>query len=519
MTLKFILPEFDPNLTGSVETDPKKLKEWLIALPTANVIEAGRLMLDALTVLNRTKLEPDLRAPLLAEYQNSIEMLTGAFEIAYASPGLPMKESARLAAQLARNVWHELATGWKVAIQEKLDEKRFSLFGGTGNKVAPALFQSLLYAYWRVFQVSGRLYQNLSEGMWLEMHQTFCYCAENKMLDEPKNENPKDKASRPIATLYKQMILLALADPHRFAGSELDKVIEIIENYAPHAHFQPLSKLSSTAGYFLIELESDKAPVYVGNRSLDNHLGQALLFDTIELAKKLHKAEHSVEAQAPMAKDRAKVLMWLEILRRVIRQWSIVPHRMYQRIPTHSSISVAFGLRRTAFRLNQGQPGGAEHIIVAEKDLELTQWQVINESPGGYGILTQHLPDERAKAGEIVALSVAKESHWMVGSIRWMQQHHNGAMEMGLQVMSAKAVAILMRSTQQSEAGSYFPALLLPAIPALKQAARLAAPKGQYTPLREYSVLMGEREMFVRAAKLIEQQNGYDLFEFTGELN
>ncbi|QLG87816.1 hypothetical protein HQ393_05830 [Chitinibacter bivalviorum] len=518
MTLKFVLPEADPSLALSVETDPKKVKDWLIALPTANVLEAGRLIQGALAVLNRVKVDADVRTTLLTEYQNSLEMLTGAFEIAYASPGLPMKESARAAAQLARNVWLELAVGWKLAIADKL-EKRFGFFNAH-PKAPPQLMQALLYAYWRVYQVSGRLYQTLPEGIWSECHQLFRYAAENKMLDEPKNENAKEKSARPIATLYKQMVLLALADPHRFAGLELDKVLEIIESYAPHAHFQPLSKLASSAGFFLVELNTDKAPCYVGNRSLDNYAGQAVLFDTIELAKKLHKAEHTVEAKAPMAKDRVKVQMWLEILRRVIRQWSIVPHRHYQRIPTESTVSVAFGIRRAVFRLNAGQHlvNGHDKPIIAEKDLQLTQWQVINESPGGYGILAHELPKEQAKAGEIVALSVAENANWMVASIRWLHQHHNGSMEMGLQVMSAKAVPVLMRPTLGAETPAYFPALMLPAIPALKQAARIVTQKGQYTPLREYSVIMGQREQFIRTAKLVEQQNGYDLFEFTGEL-
>jgi hypothetical protein len=517
MTLKFNIPDVDQSLAASVQTDPKRLKEWLIALPTASVIEAGRMMLDALTVLNRVKVDADVRWQLLTEYQSSLEMLTGGFEVAYSSPGLPMKETARTAAQLARNVWLELAQGWKIVLHDKL-EKRFGFFAAN-QKAPPVLLQALLYAYWRVYQVSGRLYQSLPEGIWLEMHQVFRYCAEHKMLDEPKNDNPKDKSTRPIATLYKQMVLLALADPHRFAGVELDKVIEIIEGYAPHAHFQPLSKLASSAGFFLIELGVDKAPCYVGNRSLDHYAGSAVLFDTIELAKKLYKAEHAVEAKAPMAKDRAKVQMWLEILRRVIRQWSIVPHRLYQRIPTQSKVSVAFGLRRAAFRLNRVQhiESGGEKVLIVEKDLQLTQWQVINESPGGYGILAHELPKEQAKAGEIVALSVADEANWMVASIRWLQQHQNGSMEMGLQVMSAKARPILMRASQ-SQGVPYYPALLLPAIPALKQAARIATPKGHYTPLREYTVLFDGQTYSIRAAKLVEQQNGYDLFEYSGDL-
>ncbi|WP_273429151.1 hypothetical protein [Chitinibacter tainanensis] len=516
--MKFAVPAIDPSLAATVQTDPKQVKEWLIALPTGNVIEAGRMLLDALTVLNQVKLEPEARIQLLNQYQNSLEMLTGGFELAYASPALPMHESARTAAQLARNVWLAMATGWKIAMQDKLDEKILGLFT-SHNKIPPTLIQATLYSFWRVAQVSARLYQPLPPGLWQEAHQLFRYGVEHKILDEPKNDNPKDKTSRPLATLYKQLVLLALADPHRFAGPEFDKVIEIIESYAPYAHFQPLGKLSSSAGYFLIELNSDKAPYYVGNRSLEPYLGQAVLFDTIELAKRLHKAEHSVEAKAPMAKDRSKVLMWLEILRRVIRQWSIVPHRLYQRIPTAAKVRVAFGLQRAVIRLNGGQqltPPGRSAAL-GHEDLLLTEWQVVNESPGGYGILANDLPREHVLPGDLVALSVSDERNWMIASVRWLQQHPTGAMEMGLQVMSAKAQPLLMRQSTAA-AQAFFPALLLPAIPALKQGPRIATPKGEYIPLRDYTVALPAGEQHVRSAKLVEQQNGYDLFEFTGEL-
>ena len=516
MPLQLTLPDPDPNLARSVETNPLHLRQWLIGLPTGNVMEAGRLLLDALSTLNRVKMEAEDRAKLLDEYQNSLEMLTGAFETAYASPGLPMKDSARQAAQLALNLWLQMSLGWKQALMDKV-EKKFSFF--TSTKMIPTLMQSVLYCFWRVFQVCTRLFQPLPPGLWAEIHHVFRYAVENKFLDERKSDNPKEKASRSIATIYKQILLLALADPQRFSGPELDKIIEIIEGYASYAHFQPVSKLNSSAGFFLIELELDRPPQFVGNRSLDHLTGQCLLFDTIELAKKLHKAESTVELKVPLANDRQKVQMWLELLRRVIRQWSISPQRLYQRIPAHASVEVVLGLPLSALQLNGGTPlhaaGHAVSASINSADAQPIPWQVINESPGGYAILARDLPSEQARPGEIVAIRAASDAGWMVASIRWLQQRHDGATEMGLQVMSAKAQPVLVRPLGNGDT-QYQTALLLPSIVALKQSQRVVAMKGCYTPLREFSVIHGSGdESKIRSAKLIEQQMGYDLFEYT----
>lgn len=520
MPLLLTLPDPDPNLARSVETNPAHLRDWLIGLPTGNVMEAGRMLLDALATLNRVKLEPEDRAKLLEEYQNSLEMLTGAFEAAYSSPGLPMKDSARQAAQLALNLWLEMGLGWKQALMDKV-EKKFSFF--TSTKMVPVLMQSVLYCFWRTYLVCIRLFQTLPTGMWAEIHQLFRHAVENKFLEERKSDNPKEKASRSIATIYKQILLLALVDPQRFSGTELDKIIEIIEGYAVYAHFQPVSKLNSTAGFFLIELEQDRAPQFVGNRSLDHLPSQCLLFDTIELAKKLHKAESSVELKVPLAHDRQKVQMWLELLRRVIRQWSISPQRLYQRIPAQASVEVVLGLSFSVLQLNGGVPLQASGRTKADNAVSPTlpaeaqpiPWQVINESPGGYAILARDLPSEQAKPGEIVAIRAASDAGWMVASIRWLQQRHDGATEMGLQVMSAKAQPVLVRALGNGDS-AYHHALLLPSIAALKQAQRVVAIKGCYTPLREFSVIhsTGE-ETKLRSAKLVEQQMGYDLFEYT----
>lgn len=514
MPLQLSLPDYDPSLSSAVETNPKKLKEWLIALPTGNVQEAGRQINDALTSLNRVKLDPDDRAKLLNEYQTTLELLSGSFELCYAASGLPLKDAARAAAQLVRNLWQELAIGWKRALLDR-SEKRFVMNNG---KILPGFVLAVLHCYWRLYQVSCRLYMTLPPGVWHDAHQMFLLGVEGRYLDEPKENG----AERCIAGMYKRLLVLALADPLRFAGPEVEKVLELTESYAHLAHFQPVTKLSNSPGFFLIELETDKPAQFIGTRHIELSDGKLILLDTQDLAQKLRRVEQAIEAKAPTSSDRGKVLAWLELVRRVARQWTITPQRLYQRIPAESQVELAAGLRSATFILHGG---AAIPVQLADgttpestqphpEDLLLSSWHVINESPGGYAIRLDTSPSERLRAGEIVALRSGVDAGWLACSIRWLQQHEDGSIEMGLQVLSARAVPLLLRPSIGAEHLPFLPALLLPEIPALKQPARIAASKGVYTPLRELILVNSDGEQRVRGNRLCEQQMGYDLFEF-----
>lgn len=521
MQLLLDLPELSPELAKVVETHPKKLKEWLISLPTTSVIDAGRQMHDALASLNRIELSSDSRTELLTEYETMLDLLSGGFESAYSSAGIPLRDRAHQAAVLHLNLWREMCMGWKVVLVTKLEKR--SLFGGAG-KVDPNAVQRVLYCYWQMFCICSRMYLGLPAGSWGEIHQMFRLGAENQFLDEPTE--PKNRS---ISTTYKRILLLSLADPIRFAPREQDKVIELVENYAHLAHFQPVSRLSSAAGYFLVELDGDILPRYVGNRSIDGPGALAVLLDTSELSQYLHKTEAAIEAKAPQATDRIKVLARLQILRRVIRQWSIAPQRTYQRIASHSLVDIAFGMRAVVQELNNGamyasrknapatQAGedeGERPQMPPQIETRLSKWEVINESPGGFAVRAVSVFDEQVRAGDVVALRAFPEPGWLVASVRWLQATEEGSIEMGLQVMSSRAVPAMVKPTISAGPISYLPAVILPGIEALKQPARIAASKGTYSPLRELLVLTPEGECKIRAAKLVEQQMSYDLFDY-----
>ncbi|MBY0445768.1 MAG: hypothetical protein K2Q15_11230, partial [Burkholderiales bacterium] len=144
MSLSLKLPVYEPNLASSVEINPKRLNAWLIALPMANPLVAGRQMCDALAACNRVKISADDRIKILDEYAATLESLRSELDIIYRVPGLPLKEQTHTAATLARRLILELADGYKIALIDRLDKRL--VFGNA--KIVPVLIQKILAQYY-----------------------------------------------------------------------------------------------------------------------------------------------------------------------------------------------------------------------------------------------------------------------------------------------------------------------------------------------------------------------------------
>lgn len=513
MPLSLELPTPDPRLASMVETDAKALRQWLIGISGSNVAESGRQIHDALASVNRVPLEADVRLKLLEEYRSTLDVMAGEFAARTASQGMPMRDKARQASLLLRALWIELATGYKLALVDRLERRSF--FGGSNSKQVPYLIQQALLLHYRIYQLSCRMAMPLPPGMWRETHTLFRHVAELRQLDEPNGE----EAGPPVGVVYKRILLLALADPLRFSAIELDKVIEIIDNYAPVAHFQPLSHLASSGGYFLVQLDTDLPPHFYGNRAPDEYEGAAMLVDTIELGKRLHRMLHSLEAKAPVVADRAKIQFWMDVVRRLLKQWSIAPRRVFQRIHKESLVEVCSGLRAVTACAGGAQAETSADVLdqagVGNASERAGQnWRVLNESPGGYALARKEAAPERLRVGELVAVRAQDSEAWLYGAVRWLQQSEDGGLEMGVQILSPRAELVLLGTGDDLPGMAPVGAVLLPEITMLRQPPQIVAPRGTYAQGRVLHTQLNDSTATLKITRLVERQAGFELFEF-----
>lgn len=526
MDIKISVPEYQavPNLV--VEIRPKHVQEWLDALPLANSLEAGRKLADAIATLNSTKLAEDARIKLLDLYRASTQKLVPALQQLYVSKPLPLLEKHKQAANLLRELFTELANGYKRAVLD-LNGRRIN-FGA--NKLAPLAIARAIEALGAMLDVYYETYRPTPAGVWFELNQLYWYAAKKNLHEQAIAEDGKASVNQ----VFKQALLIALADPYRLQQGQLTEVKAYLARFGHQAMLQPLGKAENMHGLFLARLDGDKPP-----KALAHHTGVTdartdIILNTIPLARVLHQQVQELDAGTPLKKlglpEAAKRPSYREMLKRLIKQWGIAPKRVFNRTPVQAELFVCSGITSLHYTLSQDElpetPNADTEVMItlqvsdpmqstgSYQTYNCANWQVLNESAGGVALSKDPTSVAKIKVGDIISLGPHTGGRG-VAIVRWMQSTTDHNLELGAQMLAPQAEAIVIKPVIAAPDTLFQPALLLPAVPALDQPARMVAARGSFQPMREFEVRSQNVTRAVRATRLIEQTDSLDLFFFS----
>lgn len=531
MTIKLSVPALQGVSAVAVETRPKQLKEWLDALPLASGFEAGRKLADALIATRAAKVGEDVRLKLLDEYRNTVHVLLPALEQEYAGKPLPLGDKAKQAAALARELLTELANGYKALVLEQSHRKT----GFGANRQTPLATQRAIECLGEILDICFEAYAPTPAGIWLELHQLYWYAVRQHLHEEKFADGD---ASHSVNATYKRVLLTALADPYRLQHGQLSGLRAYLAGSADLALLHPLGAAESTHGLFLVRLDGDKPP-----KALAQHAGVTdartdILLNTIPFVRQLHEQLQAVESgKAPAAAglpEAAAHPAYRELLKRLLKQWGLGPKRVFNRVPTDTTTYICAGIRS----LHHALAGDGDELLstapLEEGELEITvqmatpadktgqystfncsNWHVVNESAGGVALTMDPHSVARVRVGELIGLGAGGGYPWGVAVVRWIQGDTPGKLALGAQFLSPKAEAVALKPTISAEGAPFQPALLLPELATLKQADRLVAPRGSFQPQREFELRSRGSSRTVRATKLLEQTDSFEIFLFS----
>lgn len=507
--LQLYLPAPQAQFKTPLKLNLKQLKLWLAQLPAADVIGSIQQLHDALYAFNRASLDPDERSDLLEAYQVEFTLLHNAYLATNQLNAIPYKAQDLQNVHLVRDLCLELSFAYKLVLQGRQNKRYF--FGK--NKQLPTLTQQILNTHRLIQNLSCLAYLPLPDFFWLDSHKLFRFASENNFLNEINAESKKSALD-----LYKYLLLLPICNPKRFSPRELQHLFEITLQFAGHAELKSISELNHETDVFLVCIDEDIAPHFFGSQSLNQFSGAAILLETAKLIQALDRAYDSVSGQTPKASERTNHQRWLETLKRSKQHWDNGSKRSFNRLNTSSQAEICFGLRAICLNLNQG------HSLLPQSELDdalplnfeitTSSWNITDESPCGYALAAQDIPHEYARAGEIIALRNQGQNHWLIASVRWIEQDAQGEVKMGVEILAGAADVAMIRPAIGGDKMTYQPALLLPAINSRQQTTRIIASKTVYTPQYEYAIITAEGHSKIRAQKLHEQQMAYDLFEY-----
>ena len=145
----------------------------------------------------------------------------------------------------------------------------------------------------------------------------------------------------------------------------------------------------------------------------------------------------------------------------------------------------------------------------------------INESAGGFCLVTPKESQLRARVGELVGIrDESARGEWEIGVIRWMRDSEGEYMEFGVQMIApcARVIEIRISPTGTAE-DAWEPALILPAVRAVMQPVSIITRTSTPTVGTDLTVKSADGELKLHLSRLLESTGSFSHFQCTSSQN
>ena len=472
--------------------DMKSAGAWFGALPKANVGEMARLTYQALLQLNRMELADSHCLKLSDRFAELVDFLDGALERHFVDTAFPLSPKGERVASLVRELYLELSVAPKIVVERILA----GIHEAADQRLLTVALHRAIRHLGRGVYEAVHVYQPWLPQAWREIHAMYAFALDNG-LDKVPVRACLDDAESPTSTigdLYRQLIVLGTAEPHRLRQREIKTVYESGLGWGRDLVFLAPQGAEIKESHRLIDLTSDREPLLV-ERLAAPEQGRFLLVDLGPLVTRLRNEL----TKGPLDNGaRAHWLLGSALLRRLADGWDNTTRRRFPRTRLVFELNVVVGLsaihaelsgRRDATpaqsaslystdatsaakRLENQSLGlvplgtdrtspafrkGAEALGPAETSIP---WAVgggaepadevhpltvktANESASGYCIEWHSQNAPKIRVGEVIGVqSTAEERQFAVGLMRWMQYTGPDCLRVGVEMISPRCQSV-----------------------------------------------------------------------------
>ena len=491
------LPKLETKPAETI-TDIDALNKWLSDIPKIHNKGSIASLLEKLVPLNRLEITEAKRADLMTLYCETIFELLANRELSVESRTEVelQKEADLISSSLL--LLEELNHGFKRIVNECVNK---------GEKVNTNPL--LLYATVKVAEVTGMLllfsyqhYRSQPRYHFEQLSQLYLFCEKAGVVDaQPDYKTYKVDCN--FAQLYKQTLLISIADPYNLERFEASRLFSLLKKLANHAEIKALTQnqieVSSDffmIGHFCIDADNDaipkamnKTPVEIRQRSTSRLLNIQPVLLRLE---KIFKQTAATAFGGGFDLD-------IRLLKKITPQLNTTYERRYQRIESSTTETV---------KLIQGINNIYEAIRENKLD-SASDWQLKNQSGAGLMLSTDIANRPGLYIGDILALFEEGQPVKLI-IVKWLHIDHNDVINIGVQLLMGQPIHVACTPTNETK---HYPALLIPQDEHNAQKV-LITDKGMYTPSRSIRV-SGDGEPYVaKLNNLLDSSYYFEKFDF-----
>ena len=493
--------------------DARACAALIASLPLTNAREAHQTLVTLLTGLSH-------RPPAAAAYLDVLEttraplaFLQSELAQRYAAKPLPPTPAEGEAFRQVLALWQAMARAYAQVAQLGASDPQVQ------DKLALICQRCVHYAG-KVILEYFRARREPSPGAWIDLHGYYA-TAEDWGIDktavpEPLNEVRKSQSA---AEAYAAILLVDLASPYSRSAHEFAWICRWARRFASLTAIQPLGEPIETRA-FGIDLMHDASA-----RPLEQ-LPQAdsvRWFDTRQLSLKIQKLLARLKEGTNPAVlglgDDCPASTAGRLLLQLYKPWCLnATPRRFQRRGASGNAEVCLGFEAIHFHVTGDEFNQPEHVrMYSRGDMEriwtfrdqidptklsvrssqvqlgypLERWSVANQSVSGFR-LQRGEAGARIEHGQLIGLKPPDGEHFLLAQVSWNLMLKDELL-IGVHVLPGVPQGIAVRPTgiNVSHSERYVRAFLLPAMPALNEAASLVLPRSWHHPERVIEAFTG----------------------------
>lgn len=514
------VPLIDASLQRATETRPKAVAEWLQRLPFASPVETAQQLITALYALNRNPLDADARHALLALYRPVVARIGASLESQLAESGVPPHARLRQVGVLLRELLIEHSIGYKQLLLTQ-DNRRF---GRVPPKRVAEVTARLLTALRDLQAACYLTYSPIPDGLWLEMHQSYQLAQTTGMADTPVDD------ALPASLVYRQTLLLALADPPHMSLAELSHTRMYLDKFAALAAFSPAMAHPDPSG-FVISTDSDRGPSQLPGSPKEGYLWldtDALCRHLHETATRLRTGESPRRIGLPQGMDSE---LSLNLSKHLLKLWRTGAQRTFKRyISAGSTVQMVAGVSAIHRLLglmtetattdtdahNSLDIGDVGLAFASPAAVNTSLWTISNDSASGLALSGTPDAPLNLKVGDPLAVRGDDAAQWSLAVIRWIRMHDARQVDLGAERLSPQIRPVWVRTLYGHSKTRAEPALFVPGMPALNQPDRLLLPRPLYQSGMDAEIWHSpQQQNTLTFGRRLEHTSSFDLINFT----
>ena len=515
---------------GLMRLQAHEVESWIEALPLANVGETRQRVSGSLANLIASDLPGQERYAALELFRSPIHYLSEALQHHFVGAAFPLTLKARGIADQLCALHMAMAEGYQSVADELLEldtvRQDFTILAASLHRSLYYLGQALLTGY--------QLYEPCSTEFWRRIHSIY-EAAERKGVHSSTVQDPyrRYRHSTSIAEQYKQILLLALANPYRYSQSDIRSIYSLLEHWTPQCRLYPADHADALQFSCRVDLACDEPPSCIAYSAIP-HPATCRLLDTSALIRSLpdslrpsgdEASNQPAETQTPQT-----IMRWQDLLHSLATAWGPTAKRRYSRThPETTGIAISLGLSTIHLLIDMLDPmstmqsartGQRSPTPTAIDDKGLYLCEVMDESAGGSRLKWRNINKGEIRVGELIALRQTRAPGEIPGiaAIRWLKNTSKHTVEFGIQLISPDALPISVRlynANDQESEHDYLKGLYIPKFKAIRQPASLILPAFLYRADDVISLVMDHQEHCIRLVKAIETTQGFSRFYFS----